>query len=129
MSRHNYRNDFIKKPDEEFETNAVELEEEADEDCAACMIHYPEDEVVEPEAPVVEEPVKKAVTGKVVDCARLNVRKDPSATAPVLCMLNESTEVMVDEDASTEEFYKICTATGVEGYCMKDFILLSFSTK
>lgn len=131
MYRHNYRNDFIKKPDEEFETNAVELEgcDLAMEDCAACTINYPEDDVTEPEAPVVEEPVKKAVTGKVVDCARLNVRKDPSATAPVLCMLNESTEVMVDEDASTEDFYKVCTATGVEGYCMKDFILLSFSTK
>lgn len=122
MSRHNYRNDFVKKVNEEVETNDVVLEEEADEVCAACMIHYPEDDVV-------EEPVKKTVTGKVVDCERLNVRKDPSTTAPVLCKLNESTEVIVDEDNSTEDFYKVCTATGVEGYCMKDFITLSFSTK
>lgn len=141
MSKHNYRNDFTSKLNEVPETNNTVLEEEDDEVCAACTINYPEDDVTEsetpvveddvaePEEPVVEEPVTKTVTGTVVDCARLNVRKDPSATAPVLCMLNESTEVIVDEDNSTEDFYKVCTATGVEGYCMKDFILLSFSTK
>lgn len=129
MSKHNYRNDFISKPNEVPETNNAVLEEEAEEVCDACTITYTEDDAVEPEAPVVEEPVKTTVTGIVTGCARLNVRNDPSTTARILCALNESTEVMIDEDNSTEDFYKVCTATGVEGYCMKDFITLSFSTK
>jgi hypothetical protein len=129
MSKHNYRNDFTSKLNTVPETNNTVLEEEDDEVCAACTINYPEDDVTEPEAPVVEEAAKTMVTGIVTGCARLNVRNDPSTTARILCALNESTEVMIDEDDSTEDFYKVCTATGVEGYCMKDFITLSFSTK
>jgi hypothetical protein len=31
---------------------------------------------------------------------------------------------MIDEKESTEEFYKVCTAAGIEGFCMKKFIAI-----
>ena len=63
--------------------------------------------------------------GSVVDCIMLNVRKEPSIESEVLCEISWSTELMVYEDESTDEFYKICTASGIEGYCMKKFISIN----
>lgn len=67
------------------------------------------------------EPVK-TVVGVVTDCIKLNVRVEPNAKAEVVCEIAASTELMIDEDRSTDEFYKIYTAAGIEGYCMKKFI-------
>jgi hypothetical protein len=50
------------------------------------------------------------------------VRKLPSPYEEVLCVLNEKTKVEIDEVNSTEDFYKVATVSGVEGYCMKKFI-------
>lgn len=60
--------------------------------------------------------------GKVVDCVRLNVREEPSTKASVVFEINVGSTVFIDETCSTDEFYKICTEHGVEGYCMKKFI-------
>lgn len=76
------------------------------------------EEVVEPE--VSEEP--EGILGVVTDCVKLNVREEPSAGAEVVTTLLLGTEVMVDIFESTNEFYKITTGAGVEGYCMKDYI-------
>ena len=85
-----------------------------------------EDEVVmeEPKTtPVVEpEVVKEPTLGTVVDCDKLRVRKQPNAMADVLCEIKDGSEVMIDEEESTDNFYKVCTETGVEGFCMKQFI-------
>lgn len=94
--------------------------------------------VVEPEVkveePVTEEVVEETVVtpetpaepvyGVVSECAKLRVRKEPSTDADVICELPLATEVLVDESNSTEEFYKVVTGAGVEGYCMKKFIEL-----
>ena len=86
-------------------------------------------EVVEPavetpevvEAVEVEEvPVEKI--GIVTDCLKLNVRENPDPEAKVVCTIDALTEVMIDEDASTKDFYKVCTSAGAEGYCMKKYI-------
>lgn len=76
-----------------------------------------EEAVAEPEEKTVE------VHGKVVDCQKLNVRMEPYADAEIICTIDCGTEVVVDEQESTEDFYKIYTAAGIEGYCMKRFIL------
>lgn len=60
--------------------------------------------------------------GKVVDCVKLNVREEPSIKASVVFEIPVGTTVYIDETCSTDEFYKICTEHGVEGYCMKKFI-------
>lgn len=58
----------------------------------------------------------------VVNCAKLNVRKEASKDSEVVCIITKGDEVAVDLDASTEDFYKINTSNGIEGYCVKDFI-------
>ncbi len=57
-----------------------------------------------------------------VNCALLNVREEPSAESEILTVLKKDSEVMIDFDESTEDFYSICNEAGIEGYCMKQFI-------
>lgn len=72
--------------------------------------------------PEVEEP--KFVTGIVTDCVKLNVREDPNSTATILGTITAATELIVSKEESTEDYYKICTSVGLEGYCMKKFITI-----
>jgi ABC-type molybdenum transport system ATPase subunit/photorepair protein PhrA len=60
--------------------------------------------------------------GVVSGCQRLNVRGEASADAEVVSAITENSEVIIDEEASTEDFYKVCTTAGVEGYCMRQYI-------
>lgn len=62
--------------------------------------------------------------GMVVECTQLRVRKEPNDKADVLCLLDVSTYVEIDLEASTTDFYKVITESGVEGYCMKKFIVV-----
>lgn len=62
--------------------------------------------------------------GFVVDCKNLNVREQPNSSAAVLGVIPVETELMVDESESTGEFYKILTASGLEGFCMKKYIMI-----
>jgi hypothetical protein len=60
--------------------------------------------------------------GLVTDCKKLNVREEPQADAAIICEIAYQTELIIDEKESTEEFYKVCMAVGIEGFCMKKFI-------
>lgn len=71
---------------------------------------------------VTPEPPVEPVYGVVTECIKLNVRKEPDANADIVTTLSLATEVLVDLVNSTEEFYKIVTGAGVEGYCMKQYI-------
>lgn len=61
-----------------------------------------------------------------VSCkSKLNVRKEPSKEAEVLCAIDNGTELTVDLVNSTDDFYKVIIDHNnklVEGYCMKQFI-------
>lgn len=77
------------------------------------------------EEPMVEEPIidePKHISGVVVDCVKLNVREQPNPNADILGIINEGSEVLVNEEESTDDFYKICTSAGLEGYCMRKFV-------
>ena len=94
------------------------------------------------ETPVVEPEVKEAETaftpdlvadpepkddldiiiGVVTNCVKLNVRKEPVADAEILTEIPLAAEVQVDVLKSTEDFYKVTTGVGIEGYCVKDYI-------
>lgn len=88
--------------------------------------------VAEVEEIVVEEPKIEEVTveesepiiGIVTDCTKLNVREQPSKTADILGVISAATELVIIEEESTEDYYKICTSAGLEGYCMKKFITI-----
>lgn len=96
-------------------------------------VNEPEQEVVtaEPDVPVetaetaetVEPSVESKKIGRVFDCVRLNVRSASYGKAPIVCDIPCDTEVEIDENDSTDEFYKVYLASGVEGYCMKKYIL------
>ena len=106
------------------------------------------EEVVTPEAEeTVEEaatPVKeenkslnlKAVTGDddnydngkvvgiVTNCQSLNVRHEPNTDSEVAAILQAGDEVIIIKEDSTDEFYKVNTTAGVEGYSMCSYISL-----
>lgn len=62
--------------------------------------------------------------GFVTNCKKLNVREKPRTDATIICEVDYQTELMINEKESTEEFYKVCTAAGIEGFCMKKFIAI-----
>lgn len=78
----------------------------------------------QPRPEVTPTVAEKPVHGIVTDCLRLNVRKEPEIDAEVVTVIPALSKVTVDLDASTETFYKIRTAVGVEGFCMKKFIAI-----
>ena len=57
-----------------------------------------------------------------VNCLRLHVLSKPDLASEVICKIRYLTEVAIDLDSSTEDFYKIYTAIGAEGFCQKDLI-------
>ena len=77
------------------------------------------------ETPIETEPIEPAkpepIEG-VVGCEKLYVRSDATVDSEPVGVITRDSKVFVYEDESTEEFYKVCTATGLEGYCMKKFI-------
>ena len=65
------------------------------------------------------------VVATVVNCTKLNVRKEAAKDSEVVCVIAKDTELTVDLDASTDTFYKVYTNNKevlVEGYCVKEFI-------
>lgn len=69
---------------------------------------------VAPEVPVI--------TGVVSDCKRLRIRKKPSDTSDIISIMDAGSEVFIDKDDSTNEWYKVRTKNGITGYCMKKYI-------
>lgn len=68
----------------------------------------------------------KIVTGIVSGCAKLNVRKKPAkhGYSGVAEVIDVDSELELDLENSTEEWYKVRTESGVTGYCMKKFVTI-----
>ena len=88
-----------------------------------------EETAAEPvDQPVEESPKKESKVGIVANCEKLNLRRSPlkdSDGANIITELLPGVAVIIDEDESTPNFYKVTTETGLEGYCMRQFIELS----
>ena len=84
------------------------------------------EEAAEPvDQPVEESPKKETKVGIVANCEKLNLRRSPlkdSDGANIITVLFPGVAVLIDEDESTPNFYKVTTEAGVEGYCMRQFI-------
>lgn len=65
--------------------------------------------------------MSKLKTG-MANCLRLHILSEPRADADVVCKVRYLTELMVIEDESTDDYYKVCTAIGAEGYCDKNSV-------
>ena len=88
-----------------------------------------EETTAEPvDQPVEEAPKKESKVGIVANCEKLNLRRSPlkdSDGANIITELLPGVAVVIDGDESTPNFYKVTTETGLEGYCMRQFIELS----
>ena len=83
--------------------------------------HMPSTEIEE--QPI--KPVERTKVGVVSNCSRLNVRQNPHKGSEVLAIIEEDDEVIVKPSKSTRNWYFVQTESGVEGYCMTDFVALS----
>lgn len=118
--------DKIAPVDEVIEKVATEVVAEVIEEPVVEVAEEPvaevtEEPIAEPVEEEMPEPLPKVV-GVVAGCVKLNVRQRASGIAPVLVVIPEGSPVEVFPAESTNEFYKICTEFGAEGYCMKKFI-------
>lgn len=77
-----------------------------------------------PEIPLEIKMVVEPTIGTVVGCIKLNVRVAPNIMATVSGVLDRKSEVKVNLDKSTDEWFSVCTAAGIDGYCMRKFIEL-----
>lgn len=115
---HNYKNYSNNKPQTEEVTPEVQEESTTDVNEETAPV---QEEVTTASTP---EPVKPTPTvGIVTSCPRLRVRAAASTNADVLCEIESGSEVTIDETKSTKDFYAVCTSAGVEGFCMKKFIV------
>ena len=73
-------------------------------------------EVVEPTSDT------KELRGHVSDCKLLNVRKKPIKNAEVVSVIPVGTELIVE--SVMRNWYKVTTVSGIQGYCMKQFVTL-----
>lgn len=60
----------------------------------------------------------------VVTCLRLHIHSEPNLESEIVCKVRYLTEVEIDLENSTDEFYKISIAIGAEGYCQKEYITI-----
>ena len=72
---------------------------------------------------IVEE--TESLVGVVSGCAKLNVRKEPNITSEPVCIVSEKTVLLIDQDLSTDEWYKVNTEAGMEGFCMKKYVTVN----
>ena len=132
MSKHNYsqysnknRDNHNPKPSAIYPNaeTAPQVEEVKMVDEKSVAVHV----VEQPKPHLVQETVEtvtlpKTVTGVVANCAKLNVRAEPNTTAEVVTVLNVMSEFEIDIAKSNKDWFHICTAAGIEGYCMRKFV-------
>lgn len=78
-----------------------------------------QDEVEEVESEVDEEPVIDIV---VVSASKIYLREKPTKESKDLAVLEKGCELLSDESKSTEDWYSVVTASGLEGYVMKELV-------
>lgn len=72
---------------------------------------------------VVQEDTKpEPIVGLVSGCGKLNIRKEPNLFSEVVCEAVLKSELVIDLDKSTDEWYSVCAPAGIEGFCMKKFV-------
>jgi len=117
--------DALKNNEEEIkipaaETTNTELETESKEESEVLV-----DETTEVESEGDEKTdAYDKVIGVVSDCDSLNVRSEPNIECDVVGVLRSGSEVIIYDKETAEDFYKICTSAGFDGYCMKQYITL-----
>ena len=130
MAKHNYSqySNTNKKSDKTEKPKLVPAD--LAEDVVADIVDEPvatSPETVVPEVKMVTETVEtvtlpKTVTGEVANCYKLNIRVAPVANARIEAIVDAGTKLTINVTESTDDWFKITTESGVNGYCMKKFV-------
>lgn len=87
------------------------------------------EEVTEPEVivPNIENNVENnvennEVIGKISGFEKLYVRKEASKNSEPVGIVTDKDDLSIDVARSTDDFYKVITSNGLEGYCVKEFV-------
>lgn len=70
----------------------------------------------------VEEEVNQAPMGFVYNCEELQIMSLPDAQSEIVLTLISGDLVQIFDDESTENWYKVFTSFGIDGFCKKEFI-------
>lgn len=68
------------------------------------------------------EDAARNVIGVVTDCLKLNIREKPTKDSRVVTVVTCLDELEIDMGDSNDDWCAVCTATGIEGFCMKKFV-------
>lgn len=136
MSKHNY-SQYSSKP-KNHHNRPVEKTTKVEPEASKSTVVQETSQVVRPslvttpgvvqtKPQLVQETVEtvklpNTVTGKVINCAKLNVRENATVDSGIVCVLDVMSEIEIDVKKSTENWLYIYTAIGAEGYCMKQYV-------
>ena len=70
----------------------------------------------------IKEEVTEEVIGKVIEFEKLYVRKEASKYSEPVGIVTDKDYLSIDIIHSTDDFYKVITSNGLEGYCVKEFV-------
>ena len=62
------------------------------------------------------------VIGKISGFEKLYVRKEASKDSEPVGIVTNKDDLSIDVASSTDDFYKVITSNGLEGYCVKEFV-------
>lgn len=73
--------------------------------------------------PSIENNVENnEVIGKISGFEKLYVRKEASKDSKPVGIVTDKDDLSIDVAHSTDDFYKVITSNGLEGYCVKEFV-------
>lgn len=113
----------VNKTVEQVEETVNEVEESTNE--TEETIEEVTEEVTEPEVivPSIENNVENnEVIGKISGFEKLYVRKEASKDSEPVGIVTDKDDLSIDVAHSTDDFYKVITSNGLEGYCVKEFV-------
>lgn len=98
---------------EESTNEAEETTEEVTEEVTESVIIVPN----------IEDGVENnEVIGKISGFTKLYVRKEANKDSEPVGIVTDKDDLLIDVDHSTDDFYKVITSNGLEGYCVKEFV-------
>ena len=104
------------EPQQNPENTVVDNEQQSNGDVNSEDTQLDNDNQQNPEPPA--EPIE----GYVTDCLKLNIRKEPSLNADILCEVPVNAKLAIAPDTSSEEWLSVVTETGVNGFCMAKYV-------
>lgn len=113
----------VKETAEQVEETVNEVEESTNE--TEETIEEVTEEVTEPEVivPSIDNNVENnEIIGKVSGFENLYVRKEASKDSEPVGIVTNKDDISIDIAHSTDDFYKVITSNGLEGYCVKEFV-------